>query len=57
MYLFSFLAACGDASRLADVLLRVWQSVLAGLVFSKRLCAGPEKTTSLFMLDMESGVF
>ncbi len=56
MYLFFFLAACGDASRLADVLLRVWRSVLAVSVFSKRLCAGPKKTTSLFMLCMDSGV-
>jgi len=38
------------------VLLRVWRSVLAGPVFSKRLCAGPEKTTSLFKLGMDSGV-
>ncbi len=56
MYLFFFLAACGDASRLADVLLRVWRSVLVGPVFSKRLCVGPEKTTSLFMLCKDSSV-
>jgi hypothetical protein len=30
--------------------------VLAVSVFSKRLCAGPKKTTSLFMLCMDSGV-
>jgi len=49
-YLFFFLAACGDASKLANVLLHVWRSVLAGPVFSNRPCAGPAKTTSLFML-------
>jgi hypothetical protein len=30
--------------------------MLARPVFSKRLCAEPKKTTSLFMLGMESGV-
>jgi len=34
----------------------IWRSVLAGPVFSKRLCAGPEKTTSLFMLGIDLGV-
>jgi hypothetical protein len=29
-----FLVACGDANKLADVLLRVWRSMLAGLAGS-----------------------
>jgi hypothetical protein len=55
-YLFFFLAAYGDASKFADVFLRVWRSMLAGLVFSSRPCAEPAKTTSLFMFVMDSRV-
>jgi len=55
-YLFFFQVACGDASKLADVLSRVWRSVLAEPVFNSRPCARPAKTTSLFMFVMDSRV-